>query len=480
MNESHPKLTKGQIAARAAIVSAVMVVAVASFGALMATRAEPEKVPRQERGELVEVIEVAASTQPVTVTAEGTVMAAQQVTLIPEVTGRVVWVSPNLIPGSRVNKGEPLVRLDARDHDLRAKQLLAQVDSARLNLEIERSRKQIAEREWQLLNQDAPADEESLALRAPQLRSAEVALKSAESSLEQARLAVSKAVIRAPFNALVQSESVDVGQLAGPGAQVATLVGTDAFWVQVSLPVERLRWLQIPGVHGAAEGSPARVFQSIGQSIGQDILEREGKIIRLLGDLDPRGRMARVLIELADPLGAGAGQEDAGRTPGLPLLLGSYVSVQIFGPEAEGVLEIPRVALRNDDQVYVMTDEHTLDIKDVDVIWRRPESVLVRQGAAPGGLVPGDDVIVTALAVPVQGMKLRLKGATAAAPAAPAPAAAEAAQEAPATEAAPEPAPEATQEAAQDARGEGGDSEGSARARPSQRERGTAIARPSR
>ncbi len=408
MTETPEKLTAWQMVARAALIAVVLAVAFGIVSALVMTTEEPAKVARENPGVLVSVIELAPIEASITVSAEGTVMAAEQVALMSEVTGRVVWVSPKLVPGGQVRKGEPLIRLDARDYRLRAEQLLSQVDSAKLNLEIERSRKQIAEREWELLGEGKPADGESLALRDPQLRSAQVSLRSAESGLEQAQLAVQKTTLRAPFNALIQQKSVGVGQIASPQAQLATLVGTDEFWVQASLPIERLAWVQIPGVAGAEEGS--RV--SVTQNLGGQLVQREGRIVRLLGDLDPRGRMARVLVEIKDPLGtAGAGDSDVAATDNLPLLLGAYVSLEIMGAETDDVLELPRVALRNDDQVFVMTADNTLAVKNVQVVWRRPDTVLIQRSNA--GLEAGDAIITSPLSAPIDGMKLRTKSSSA-------------------------------------------------------------------
>ena len=159
-------------------------------------------------GELVEVIEVQPRTHAVTVTANGTVMPARQITLNPEVSGRVAWISDKLLPGGRIQAGEQIARIDARDYQLAVNQQFAQVDRAQTELELERSRKQIAEREWEMLGGSKPTEGESLALRDPQLRTAEAALKSARSGLDRAKLAVAKTVLRAPFNVMVQSKSV--------------------------------------------------------------------------------------------------------------------------------------------------------------------------------------------------------------------------------------------------------------------------------
>ncbi|MBW2525415.1 MAG: HlyD family efflux transporter periplasmic adaptor subunit, partial [Deltaproteobacteria bacterium] len=296
-----------------------------------------------------------------------------------------------------------------------------------------------------------------LALREPQVQSAQIGLQSARSGLARAQLQLSRTGIAAPFNALVQAEAAEVGQLVGPASQLATLVGTDVYWVQVSMPLDQLAYVDLP--QGERLGSPAKVWLRAG---GHRV-EREGRIVRLLGDLDPVGRMARVLVEIEDPLGseterpkrtsaAGAqpdkptaevaAAEDAtgnGETS-LPLLLGSFVHVEIRGKTIENVAEIPTRALQSDDRVFLISDADKLEIRPVEVLIREAQTTVVR-----GRLSSGERLIVSTIGAAVQGMDLRVL-----APAGPAAASASAtAQAGAAVTAAPTGPPSAAPEAKQ-------------------------------
>ena len=114
---------------------------VAIAGFLIATRPQPAKVEREDLGELVRVEEIQSQHQEITITANGTVVPAQQIMLAAEVGGRVTWISPELIPGGRVSQNQQLMRIDARDYKLALEQQFAQVDRARTELEVERGRK---------------------------------------------------------------------------------------------------------------------------------------------------------------------------------------------------------------------------------------------------------------------------------------------------------------------------------------------------
>jgi multidrug efflux pump subunit AcrA (membrane-fusion protein) len=381
---------------------------------LVKLKTPPKKAERANRPTPVKVLVAVESSQPIRVVANGTVVAAQEIVVQPELMGRVVWKNPELVPGGKLKKGEPLLRIDPRDYTAAVEQQLAQLESRRLAFEQERSRRVIAQREWDLFGDagapdaDPDAEGRSLALREPHLRSAEASLRAAQTAVEQSRIALSRTQIIVPFNALVQSENVDIGQLVSPSAQLARLVGTDAFWVQVSVPVDNLPWIRIPGLTGD-DGSPATVSQQIGASR----IERKGKVVRLFGDLDPVGRMARVLVEIPEPLRAddraeaakGAVRDGASdpRSSSLPLLLGAYVRVHIDAGNLEGVIEIPRTAMHEGDIVYVADADGKLRLRRPSVVWRTEDMLLVR-----GALKSGDQVIVSQVATALEGMDVRV------------------------------------------------------------------------
>ena len=90
-----------------------------------------------------------------------------------------------------------------------------------------------------------------------------------------------------------------------------------------------------------------------------------------------------------------------------PLILGEYVRVEIEGEELHEVFRIPRTALRNDREIWVAAGDGRLAIRPVEIIWRDEMQVLVRDG-----LQVGDLLIVSNLAVPVDGMAVRVDQGT--------------------------------------------------------------------
>jgi RND family efflux transporter MFP subunit len=390
----------------------VFLAGIGVLAGMIATRPKPKKAEARVEGTLVSYVKVEPAKEKVRLPVQGTVTAAESVQLIAEISGRVVWRSPNLVPGGVFKKGEPLLRVDAREYELAVEQQKAAVDRARLEIEVERSRQAVAEREWSLLEKtrglggaSEPVDRETaLALRGPQLRTARVALESASSGLDRARLSLERTTLRAPFTGLVQTAQVDVGQVVAPGQPVAALVGTDRYWVQVSVPMDWLSWLL------TADGKLADTPAVVRADIGDRSIERAGRVVRLLGDVDPVGRMARVLIEIDDPLGRKADRAGAAR---MPLLLGTFVHVELGAAELSNVIAIPDRALREGGQVYLVDPAGRLEVRPVGVAYRTGGTVYVRQG-----LTAGDRVVTSRLSAPVAGMVLRTADEPAAAPAA--------------------------------------------------------------
>jgi len=355
---------------------------------LIVTKDEPPRAEKTLEGTLVEVIQIDRSQHEVDLYAKGTVVPAREVVVQAELGGRVIWQSPELVAGGRFKEGEPIVRIDPRDYQLRVETHRSQVNRAKLDLSIEARRGEVAKREWDAFGEIDVSDEQrALAQREPQLEAMRLALKAAQSALKKAQLDLQRTTLRAPFNAMVVSESVDTGQLISPQSLVARLVGTDEYHVQMSVPVASLRT-----VHARTPEAPGSAAMII-QQVGAETIERRGEVIRQLPDLDPGGAMARLLINIEDPLG---------KEGDLPLLLGSFVNVAIAAQAIDDAIRLPRVALRNGRYVYVMNDANVLEIRDVQIAWTEPDAVLVT-----GGLQSNERVVTSRIATPVPNMLLR-------------------------------------------------------------------------
>ncbi len=395
----HP--TKQRVIGCLVIPMAIILSSVSGFVALSKLRqsAAREKPPPQVP--LVQVVQSRTETLPAHVSATGTVEAAKEMVLSPEVTGRVVYVSPNLVTGGRVKQGETLLRIDGSTYALQARQQKSIVRRAEADMKLEQGRQEIAKEEWGLVGDGRPAEEAQLALRKPQMDAVKWGLDSAKTNLKQAQLNLSRTTIRAPMNAIVVSEHVEKGQVVAPGIQIGSLMGVEQFWVRVSVPVSRLDDIEIPGLHGDV-GSDARVVQRLG---GERSLERKGRVLRLLGQLDVKTRTAQLLIVVDAPLE----KPDAGSP--VPILPGAYVEVDILGRPMQGVTKLPRSALTGGDSVWIVDRENRLARRKVEVRWSGDTDVYVG-----GEIKDGDRVVISPMALPLPGQQVKIEGAPEAKP----------------------------------------------------------------
>ena len=379
----------------------VAVLAASGYGAYQLVRTAPKAKHRAptRSAVLVEVEPAARTTETVVVHAMGSVMAAQEIELQARVGGEVMSLGDSMTLGGLVRTGDVLLQIDPSDYQLAIEQSRSQVATAQYEIKLEQGYQDVAKREWDLLGSGASASDRDLdlALRKPHLAKATASLAAAQATLTQAELNLDRARVRAPFNGVITAKRIDVGAMVSPLTLLATLVGTDTYWVRASVPVDRLKWIRTGGRNGQG-GSHVRVWQDLG---GGAVAEWTGRVVRLLGDLEPQGRMAQVLVAVDDPLGLGAG-DGGDRAPGTPLLIAAYVHVDIEGVELRDVVVVSRKHLRDADHVWIQQDNNALDIRPVRVAYRGADHVLLS-----GGVAPGERVVVTDLSAPVAGMGLR-------------------------------------------------------------------------
>lgn len=371
-------------------IACLIVIGLGAAGYLAMTKSapKPKKRPPARMVPLVQVQEIFPETHRVAIQAMGTVVPAKELTLKSRVAGEIIDIHPEFTEGGLIRKGEQIIRIDDLDYQLVAAQKQSAVADADYELKLELGRQDVAKREWELLNGDNPAPEADaeLALRKPHLKKARSDLRAANAELQAARLQLSRTRITAPFNSIVRSTHVENGSQVAAQENLATLVGTDEYWVQVSVPVDRLKWIDVPSSR-QHQGATAKITYH-GDAV------RTGRVVKLLSDLEAEGRMARLVVSIQDPLGLKSAD---GKKPAI--LIGEYVRVEIQGGAIEGAFRIPRTALRDNTHIWLADPDGKLEVREVRTLWRDSKTVLIKDG-----LEPGARLIVSDLATPVPGM----------------------------------------------------------------------------
>lgn len=356
--------------------------------------AEREAAP-ERRPQLVEVTRVERSTHRLRIKAWGTVEAAKDIQLRARVGGEVVSVSDSLAPGGRFEKGEQVLRIDPRDYRLALAQARSDLQQAKGDLRLEEGNQQVAEEEYKLLQEQLPNADRSLVLREPQLQTARARVKAAKANVRQAELNLERTTVEAPFDAKVVTEAVDPGTNLSTQDVIARLVGTDRYRVEIAVPASKLRWIN------STRDDDDAVSEVIlrNPSVWDPGKTRQGFVRQILPDLTEKGRMARLLVEVPDPLARRPENEGQPR-----LLMGAYLQARIRAKTLRDVIPVDRAHLRQDDSVWVMNETDRLEIRAVEILYRGADRIYV--GA---GLASGERVVTSPLPAAAPGMPLRVR-----------------------------------------------------------------------
>ena len=377
------------------IVLSIALITAGIAGAAYISKTAPKarKRPPVKMLPLVQVINVHPEEERIQVPAMGTVIPAREIVLEPRVAGEIVSIHPEFAVGGYLKKGSEVLQIDTQDYRLALTLAKAKVKDAESKLKILQAEAAAAKEEWREINRNRAGKNDKpspLLIKKPQLTAAQAMLVAEKADVEKAQLNLARTKISAPFNAIVRAKHVDIGSQVSGQDQLAELVGTDEYWIQASMPVNRLKWIMIPPNSGKS-GSKVRIFYRNG-------IELTGTVIKLLGELETEGRMARVLVEIKDPLGLNITEE---KHP--PLLIGEYVRMEIEGRQLKNVYRIPRTALRDNTRIWLVSNDGKLEIRNVETLWRDAQAVLLTDG-----LRPGEQLIVSDLSKPVNGMPLQV------------------------------------------------------------------------
>ena len=314
---------------------------------------------------------------------QGETQPRVEIDLVPEVGGKIVYVSPNFIEGGIFRRGETLVRIDPSDYQVAVVSAEANLANARQVLAREVAEGEIARLDIEDLGIQNPS---ALALRTPQRQQAEAAVKAAESELERARIQLGRTNVRAPFDGRVSEKTSDVGQFVSPGARLGRIFSTDAIEVRLPLTDADLAKLDLPIAYVARNRATApRV--TLSADIAGERRRWNARIVRTDAAYDRQTRALFAIAEVLDPYGEGL----EGNPASVPLAPGLFVDAEIEGRNLEDVVVLPRDGLRPRDEVYVVDDKGKAEIRTVSVIDTDAERAVLR----PGVVSSGEIVIVS-------------------------------------------------------------------------------------
>ena len=294
------------------------------------------------------------------------------------------------MPGGLFKKNQFMLQIEPTNYELMVQQKKSELAIAQAALQIEYGNQRIAQQEFKIIDQPLTDEEMILVLRKPQLETANANIQIAQVALDNAELDLKRTTILSPFDALVLEESIDIGSQVAAQSTIARLVGTQYYWVEVVLPLNQLKWIRLDN---ESQANNVNLFYP---SVWATERHREGKVVRILGNLTEMGRMVKLLIQVDDPLALTKVHEGQPK-----LLIGSYLQAKIEGESLKNVIKLNRQWVHNGNQVWVLKDNQ-LYTKSIDVIYENQNVVITPS------LSSGDRVIITDIGIVSDGMSVKV------------------------------------------------------------------------
>ncbi|MEK0084431.1 efflux RND transporter periplasmic adaptor subunit [Benzoatithermus flavus] len=285
----------------------------------------------------------------------GTLVAVRQVSVSPEVQGRVAAI--HFEPGAVVKQGEPLVQLNDAPEQADLASFKAQARLAQANLDRTR---QLARSDF--ATQAALDQNQAL-------------LEQAQAGIARSEALIAQKLVKAPFAGQLGIRRVELGQYVGPGTELVTLTDLDRLYVNFTVPEQARAVIRLgQPVEITIDAYPGRVFKA--------------ELTTIEPQIDPSTRTIKLQATMANP--------------DRLLLPGMFANARLVLPPVPDVVTVPETAVTRTlygDSVFVVREEGV--DKDGRPV-RKAVQTFVRTGDVVGGRIailegvkPGELVVAS-------------------------------------------------------------------------------------
>ncbi|WOC26187.1 efflux RND transporter periplasmic adaptor subunit [Pseudoalteromonas sp. N1230-9] len=362
---------------------AALVLGIAGFVGINAIAQEPQDKEVVDSRPLVRVETISSDDHQVIINSYGEVRPLESTLLASQVAGEVTSWHPNFVAGGIVARGEVLFTIEKDNYEAAVLQAEASLASAQAALIEEQAQAKVALDEAKRYPERERTD---LFLRKPQVLSAQAAVKSAQAALKRAERDLARCEVKAPYDALVISREIGVGQYINVGNQVAELNNIES--AEIIVPIAGFDSVFLPK---RIKGIKATIINK-----GLNSFTREAVVDRDLGVVDNATRMSNLVVRVDDPYGL---KHDV-----QPIKFGAYVQVNFAGATLQNIYRLPQ-SLVNNQTVWVVNDEQKLEPRKVTVVREEGEYFYISDG-----LNIDDQLVLTLPEYPQAGMEVKVAG----------------------------------------------------------------------
>lgn len=365
------------------MVVAVLVGAVMITSFMGGTRKGLERSTTEELAHLVATINVKPATHQIFVEGSGTVQTSADVNIVPQVSGRIEWMNPDMRSGGRFAANEIIFRVEPIEYKLAVQNQQANVASAQTEWELERAEGNAATAEWKQINPDETIP--ALVARKPHIRQALANLSSAKASLANAKLDLARTNFSFPFSGRVRASTIEVGQYVSAGQSYGAVYSLDGLEIEVPLADKDLRWFD-------PDGNTQAVVKTTYLGRAYEI---PAHVARTGAELNAQTRFSSVIVRLDHP------DTQTAKDRRNYLLPGVFVNVRFFGPEVENIYAVPVAAFQENNILWTVVDGHLKSVQPQVFQFGRKENLVK-------GLSPDTQIVTRAVSGAVEGMSVRV------------------------------------------------------------------------
>lgn len=352
------------------VVAILLIGAFAAMNYMIGSRTTPQARPSEENKLFVSAEEVVYSSNDATIFATGRLTSQHDIDLSAEVQGQILPGNVKLKEGTRFRKGDLLIRIfeDEAKNNLRASKSRFLNAIAGILPDIRIDFPESFDK-WNdffnsiNINEDLPSlppmdsDKEKVFLASRNVLNDYYSIQSAEVRLEKYR-------IYAPFNGTFTEVFMEVGSVANPGSRIATMIRTDKLELAVPVEVDDIYWIEV--------GDPVRIMT-------EDAARTwNGKVVRKSDFVDPGTQSITVYVSVFP------NAEN-------PLFQGQYLKAYFETKKVENSMVIPRNAIFNNNQVYVVENER-LKKSEIKILKHNQNTVLIN-GIPEGVFVVSEPLV---------------------------------------------------------------------------------------
>ncbi len=333
------------------------------------------------------------TTYPVIVHSQGTVQPRTRSTLLPEVSAKVIEVSPSFRPGGFFTTNDILLKLDPVDYETAIVIAKATLAQAEVVLAEEQAKAGQARESWKTLGKSGEPG--PLVLRVPQVAKAEADVAAAKAQIAKSERDLERTIIRAPYDGQVLEQLVDVGQFVTQGTPLGKIFAVDYVEIRLPLPEREMQFLNLPERFRDGQVSTASAPVTLKSLVDGKPASWTGSIVRVESAIDESTRQITAVAQVNDPY---ARQEDGKPT----LKIGQFLEAEIEGEKLADVFIIPRRAVRAGNEIILITGENKLRRLTVDPLISNGDQIVI-SAHSPHSPKEGDVLCLTPIPFAAEG-----------------------------------------------------------------------------